>query len=109
MHRTERANGHERFKKLCALAQAESLSVVDQLELKEHLKICGPCRKISHQYAAIGSEGMAFLSGSYAVSEEFERWDSRKAWQRLFGGFGCLRPGFSDLGDLEPQSHSDRA
>jgi hypothetical protein len=84
MHRTERADGHERFNALCALAQANSLGMVDQLELKEHFKICDSCRKIHDQYAAIGSEGMAFLSGSYAVSEEAERWDNREARQKLF-------------------------
>jgi len=62
MHRTERPDDHERFKELCALAQANSLGMVDQLELKEHLKICDSCRKIYDQYAAIGSEGMAFLA-----------------------------------------------
>jgi predicted anti-sigma-YlaC factor YlaD len=58
--------------------------MVDQLELKEHLKICDSCREIYDQYAAIGSEGMAFLSGSHAVSEEAERWDHREARQKLF-------------------------
>jgi anti-sigma factor ChrR (cupin superfamily) len=84
MHSTERADGHERFKKLCALAQANSLGMADQLELKNHLQICDSCREIYHQYAAIGSEGMAYLSGSYVVSEEAERWDHRETWQKLF-------------------------
>jgi len=84
MHRTERADDHERFKELCALAQANSLGRVDQLELKEHLEICDSCRTIYDQYAAIGSEGVAFLSGSYGVSEEAERWDNREARQKLF-------------------------
>jgi hypothetical protein len=109
MHRTERPDDHERFKELCALAQANSLGMVDQLELKEHLKICDSCRKIYDQYAAIGSEGMAFLAGCNAVSEEAERWDNGEVWQKLFVGCGCPRSGFSDLGNQEPQSHSDRA
>jgi predicted anti-sigma-YlaC factor YlaD len=83
MHRAERADGHERFKELCALAQANSLGVEDQLELKEHLKICDSCRKIYDQYAAIVSEGLPFLSGSCAVSEEAERWDNREARRKL--------------------------
>jgi hypothetical protein len=83
MHRAERADGHERFKELCALAQANSLGVEDQLELKEHLKICDSCRKIYDQYAAIVSEGLPFLSGSCAVSEEAERWDNRDARRKL--------------------------
>jgi predicted anti-sigma-YlaC factor YlaD len=84
MHRNEGADGHERFKELCALVQANSPGMVDQLELKQHLQICDSCRKICDQYAAIGSEGMAFLPGSYAVSEEAEKWDNREARQRLF-------------------------
>ena len=84
MHETERADDHDRFKELCALAQADWLGMADQLELKEHLKICDSCRTIYDQYAAIGSEGMAFLSGMYAASEEAERWDSREARQNLF-------------------------
>jgi hypothetical protein len=84
MHGTERADEHERFKEFCALAQANSLDEVDQLELKEHLKICDLCRKICNQYAAIGSEGIAFLSGSYAVSEDAERWNHREAGLKLF-------------------------
>jgi hypothetical protein len=84
VHGPERADDHERFKELCALAQANSLGRGDQLELKEHLKICDSCREIYDQYAAIGSEGIAFLSGSDAVSEEAERWDNREAQQTLF-------------------------
>lgn len=84
MHRSQGADDHKRFKELCALAQTNSLGVVDQLELKEHLKICHSCRKIYDQYAAIGSEGMAFLAGIYAVSEEVERWDDCEARQKLF-------------------------
>ncbi len=84
MRRTERANDHKRFKELSALAQTNSLGMADQLELREHLKICDLCRRIHDQYAAIGSEGMAFLTGRYALSEEAERWDNREARQRLF-------------------------
>ena len=83
MHRAERADDHERFKKFCALAQANSLGMVEQVELKEHLEICDSCRKIYEQYAAIVSEGMPFLSASCAVSEEAERWDNREARRKL--------------------------
>jgi hypothetical protein len=121
MHRTARAGDHGRFKELCALAQANSLGMADQLELEEHLKICASCRKIYHQYAAIGSDGIAFLSESYAVSEEAGRWDNREVWQKLFAR--CFRSeaptdrsssvgwrsGFSDLGNKEPQSRSYQA
>jgi hypothetical protein len=84
MHRTKRTGNHERFKELSALAQADSLGIGDQLALKEHLRVCNSCRRIYDQYAAIGSEGMAFLSGSCALSEEAEKWDNREARQKLF-------------------------
>jgi hypothetical protein len=83
MHRAESADYHERFKEFCALAQANSLGMVDQRELKEHLKICDSCRQIYDQYAAIVSAGMPFLSGSCAVSEEAEKWDNREARRKL--------------------------
>jgi predicted anti-sigma-YlaC factor YlaD len=83
MHRTEAADDHERFKEFCALAQAGSLGVVDQREVREHLKNCDTCRRIYNQYAAIGSEGMAFLSGCHEVSEEAARWDDREVRQKL--------------------------
>ena len=84
MRRTERANDHKRFKELSALAQTNSLGMADQLELREHLKICDSCRKIYDQYAAIVSAGMPFLSGSCAVSEEAEIWDNREVRRKLF-------------------------
>jgi predicted anti-sigma-YlaC factor YlaD len=84
MHRAETLDNHARFKELCALAQANSLDRVDRLELKEHLEICDSCRQIYDQYAAIQSKGMAYLSGSYAMSEDAERWDSREVRQKLF-------------------------
>jgi hypothetical protein len=84
MHRPERSDHHARFKELCALAQANSLGMADELELKAHLKTCDSCRKIYRQYATVGSEGMAFLLGSCAVSEDAERWDNREARQKLF-------------------------
>jgi len=92
MHRTERADGHERFKELCALAQANSLGMVDQLELMEHLTICDSCRKIHDQYAAIGSEGMAFLLGSCAASEKAGRWDHREARRKLLASIQAKKP-----------------
>lgn len=83
MHSSKRTNGEGRFKKLCALAQSNSLSMADQVALKEHLKICGSCREAYVQYAAIGGEGVAILLVTCGRSEEADRWDDREARQRL--------------------------
>jgi anti-sigma-K factor RskA len=80
MKRTEGPVDHEKFTMLCALAQADSLSAGEKLELEQHLKICGACREIYDQYSAIGKEGVAFLPEAYALTEEAQRWDNRKAW-----------------------------
>ena len=80
MERTEGPVDHERIKKLCALAQADSLSAGEKLELEQHLKICVACREIYDQYSAIGRVGVAFLPEAYALTEEALKWDNRKAW-----------------------------
>jgi anti-sigma-K factor RskA len=80
MERTEGPVDHERFKKLCALAQADSLSAGEKLDLERHLKICAACREIYDQYSAIGRVGVAFLPEACALTEEALRWDDRKAW-----------------------------
>ncbi len=80
MERTEGPVDHERFKKLCALAQTDSLSAGEKLDLERHLKICGACREIYDQYSAIGRVGVAFLPEACALTEEALKWDNRKAW-----------------------------
>jgi anti-sigma-K factor RskA len=80
MERTEGPVDHERFHKLCALAQADSLSSGEKLDLEQHLKTCAACREIYDQYSTIGRVGVAFLPEAHALTEEALRWDSRKAW-----------------------------
>ena len=80
MERTEGPVDHERFHKLCALAQADSLSSGEKLDLERHLKTCAACREIYDQYSAIGRVGVAFLPEAYALTEEALKWDNRKAW-----------------------------
>ncbi len=60
MNRDKRADDHERFKELCALAQANSLGMVDELDLKEHLRICESCRKIYDQYVALARAWLTY-------------------------------------------------
>jgi len=80
MERTKGPVDHERIKQLCALAQADSLSAREKLELEEHLKFCDACREVYDQYSAIGKEGIAFLPEAYALTEEAQKWDNRKSW-----------------------------
>ncbi|MGA3011923.1 MAG: hypothetical protein ABSD72_16830 [Terracidiphilus sp.] len=80
MERTEGPVDHERIKKFCALAQADSLSAGEKLELEQHLKLCAACREVYDQYSAIGRVGVAFLPEACALTEEALKWDNRKAW-----------------------------
>ncbi|MFY9855931.1 MAG: hypothetical protein WAK26_18845 [Terracidiphilus sp.] len=80
MERTEGPVDHERIKKFCALAQADSLSAGEKLELEQHLRLCVACREIYDQYSAIGRVGVAFLPDAYALTEEAQKWDNRKSW-----------------------------
>jgi anti-sigma-K factor RskA len=92
MERTETRDDHGRFEKLCALAQTDSLSVEERLDLECHLQICGSCRQIYQEYAEIGESGMAFLAGSDALTEEAQSWDNRTARKRLFSSIRSHRP-----------------
>jgi hypothetical protein len=83
MQKTEDAGDHEKFKELCALAQADALSHAERLELMAHLETCEDCRQLFDQYSMIGEAGMEFLAGDFVPSQEAARWDSRQASQRL--------------------------
>jgi hypothetical protein len=84
MQKTELPCNHERFKELCALAEANALGFTEQLELRSHLQTCGSCRDICDQYSLIGEEGMHFLFDDHAPSEVATQWDSRRLRLRLF-------------------------
>jgi predicted anti-sigma-YlaC factor YlaD len=61
MEKKKTTDDHERYRRLCALALAESLDQEERLRLKQHLSTCGSCRDIYNQYAEIGEVGMTFL------------------------------------------------
>jgi hypothetical protein len=84
MQKTEEPSDHERFKVLCALAEADALSFVEQRDLRNHLQTCSSCREICDQYSVIGKEGMRFLLGNDTPSEEAMQWDSGELRLRLF-------------------------
>ncbi|HEY1985242.1 MAG TPA: hypothetical protein VGG85_07535 [Terracidiphilus sp.] len=84
MQRTDGLDEHEKFKELCALAQANSLDATERVTLDRHLESCSACRETYDQFFAIGEEGMAYLSQDFALTEEAERWDNRHAREKLF-------------------------
>src|ERR1700739_2986127 len=84
MPRIESLNEHERLKELCALAQTGSLTFREKVDLELRLETCGTCRELRDQYAAIGTEGMAFLSLDQPLIDQAEGWDNSTARERLF-------------------------
>jgi len=84
MQKTEEAGDHEKFRELCALAQANVLSYAEQLDLRAHLETCDSCRELCHQYKMIGEAGMDFLAGDSVPSDETQQWDSRGVSRKLF-------------------------
>jgi hypothetical protein len=83
MQRTEGSEAHEKFKELCALAQANELTVGEQLDLECHLRTCRQCRELYRTYSMIGTEGMPFLAKKEDVPLSAQQWDNTAAWRRL--------------------------
>lgn len=83
MQETEAWDEHGQMKKLCALAQGNSLSIGEHLELRLHLKSCPSCRDIYEEYCAISEKGMAALAADGNLPAEARRWDNSAARARL--------------------------
>ena len=66
------------------MAQAGALSLAQQLDLRSHLRGCGPCREIYEQYRILGQEGMSLLFSDFTLREEARNWDSGGSRRRLF-------------------------
>jgi len=84
MERAEAHKEHNKFKELCALAQTNSLSDREQVDLDFHLVKCQSCRDLYQEYSMIGLEGMAFLSTEKDLPTEALNWDDRKVRASLF-------------------------
>jgi hypothetical protein len=84
MQGSDRQDRHERFKELCALAHADSLSIGERFELEEHLRICEQCREVYEGYALVSEAGMAFLGAPGELPPEARNWDDRDSWEKLF-------------------------
>ena len=77
------SDGHERFKKLSALANSGTLSASEWFELEEHLRICHECRDIYCQYQLLATAGMPFLAAAHSLPQENEKWDDSPSRQQL--------------------------
>jgi hypothetical protein len=83
MNRSELADDHQKFKELAALALRGALSEAERLELKHHLEVCEPCRRVYGEYSLIATEGLSFLATASGYNQECEDWDDRPAWNKL--------------------------
>lgn len=77
-----RRQGHERFKKLAALAVCGVLTRFEWSALKAHLRNCRECREACQQYLTLTTEGMPALSATYAPPEQ-EAWDDTATRKKL--------------------------
>jgi Putative zinc-finger len=75
--------GHERFRKLCALALSGTLTGAERLDLEQHLKSCDECQEVAREYKLLATVGMPFLAGSFAHPPEDQTWDGSPARHRL--------------------------
>jgi hypothetical protein len=80
----DKMSDHERFKELGALANSGTLTTRERAELKEHLQICEPCRKVCGQYLTLIWEGIPLLAGRYSDEEEHGSWDDTATRRKLF-------------------------
>lgn len=92
MQETDAWQDHDRFRELCALAQARSLDLPEQRELSRHLESCPSCRALCREYALLSDQGMTFLSAQEEISEAANQWDERRARQMLQDSIRAPRP-----------------
>jgi len=83
MHRNQRADDHQKFRELAALAQAHALADGERLELENHLRQCAVCHEVYGEYCLLHTEGMAYLAAASDQSPESEVWDSRSVRNEL--------------------------
>jgi hypothetical protein len=76
-------DGHEKFRKLSALANSGTLSSSELLELEAHLSTCPQCREIHGEYRLLATAGMPFLASAHPNLEEDVEWDDSRVRQRL--------------------------
>jgi Anti-sigma-K factor rskA len=69
-------DGHEKFKKFCALSVSGVLAPLESVELQAHLNHCPSCYEIYREYQTLATQGMAALAEECAESQEQKSWDT---------------------------------
>src|SRR5271154_6305152 len=83
MINNEALDGHERFRKLSALADSGTLSAFEWLELKSHLKGCASCREVQAHHRLLTRVGIPFLAAAHGDPQEHTEWDNSEAREKL--------------------------
>ena len=76
-------DGHEKFRKLSALANSGTLTPSELLELEAHLSTCSQCLETHREYQLLATVGMPFLATSHPSVQEDGEWDDSQVRQRL--------------------------
>ena len=74
---------HERYRKLCALADSGSLTPLERSELQLHLRHCKECVRVLREYRALTAAGISTLAAIYLERPGLEAWDDRVTLERL--------------------------
>ena len=74
---------HERYRKLCALADSGSLTPLERSELQLHLGHCKECVRVLREYRALTEGGISTLAAIYLERPGLEAWDDRATLERL--------------------------
>jgi len=76
-------DGHERYRKLCALADSGILTPLERSELQLHLRHCKECVRVLREYRALTAGGISTLAAIYLERPGLEAWDDRTTLERL--------------------------
>ena len=74
---------HERYRKLCALADSGSLTPLERSELQLHLGHCKECVRVLREYRALTAGGISTLAAIYLERPGLEAWDDSATLERL--------------------------
>ncbi|MGH9644099.1 MAG: hypothetical protein ACRD3Q_16965 [Terriglobales bacterium] len=78
-----RAEGHESYRELCALASSGALTEREWIRLSGHLKDCAECREELAKYQEIATFGMSLVSPSDACLDVENEWSPESAVAKL--------------------------
>jgi Putative zinc-finger len=86
-------DGHDKFKKLSALAFAGGLGPLELSELQAHLEECRDCREVFSEYRMLTTQGMAHLTSCDVAGQPHQLWDEESARRQLLARVRADRPG----------------